>query len=105
MGGGEEPERTEVDFCPRRLPGLDARKEEVALEAGADERGLGVGLVEPPKDWNVCDLTGFNGGDGDSRSLLNCDLEEVGGWVGDFARSLAFRDGGRRVDEGLVGML
>ena len=87
--------RPEVDFWTRRLPGFAARKVMVEGDATA---------------WlYVCERTGgdtlLGGEAGGAVIRRSCDMEEMGGLLGDFARSLFRRDGGRRAAGGRGGAL
>ena len=57
----------------------------------------------------VCERTGcatlLGGEAGGAVIRRSCDMEEIGGLLGDFARSLLMRDGGRRAAGGRAGAL
>lgn len=87
----------EVDFCTRKLPGFAVRK--VIVEEGDATAWL-----------YVCERMGcavlLEGGEaGGAVIRRNCDMDDIGGLLGDFARSLLTRDGGRRMPDGREGAL
>ena len=89
--------RPEVDFWTRKLPGLAARKVIVEGDATA---------------WlYVCERNGcaallWGGEAGGAVIRRSWDMEEIGGLLGDLARSpLLRRDGGRRAAGGRGGAL
>ena len=95
VAGGDGGFSPDVDFWTRRLPGLAARK---FIEEGDATAWL-----------YVCERTGcatlLGGEAGGAVIRRSWDIEEIGGLLGDFARSLLMRDGGRRTVGGRGGAL
>ena len=95
--GGDAGFSPEVDFWTRRLPGLAARK--VIVVVGDATAWLYV------CERNGC-ATLLEGGEaGGAVIRRSCDMDEIGGVLGDFARSLLMRDGERRAAGGRGGAL
>ena len=86
----------ECDFWIRRLPGLAARKD---IEEGDATAWLYVWVR------NGCAVLLEGGEAGGAVIRRSCDIEEMGGLLGDLARSPFRRDGGRRAAGGRGGAL